>query len=317
MNRILKRIKIASNLLKYAEEEHFNAKQMKFLREMMDSQLLSNELMRYIADRISDNVIKGVRVLMEHQYGDEPVYKTMVYIANNELSGRKFDLFVKYIDFRKTEVSVDDMYSFVNVYKDSNYDKLSDNNFRAIFNGGIFVRVYRSCNVPIGTSEANEIFNLCNEYIGDINDSNVQTLIDLACVSLLGGDDAHIDLMYEYDTKGNHTDKDVNRYVRDLMANNENIDVLNIVIKHNDLSIQDIDNLLEYSEINDDLKQVDKLLSSGLTMDEALTYNVDNEDINKYMNDYNNYVDEQDAIDEEENKDQYLRFSKKKRLIKK
>lgn len=313
--------RLANNLIRISDKEHFNPTEMKFLHEMYDSQLLTDDMMKYISRVMNEKVIKGVRALMNEGYNflSKDLYNTVIYIAKeNLLSDEKFDRFLYYITHRKTGVDGDQAFDWYNVYKDSKFDKLSINNFRAFFNGGLLIKIYNSSKVPIGYKQVDQIIDLCDEYIGEINDTNEWTLVDLAYVLLKGGDEEHVDLMHEYDSRTSKPDKELFKYIRDLITNNEDVDLLRFIFDYSQLTQDDIEDLMEYYKHNKNLDSIGDLLDSGLTMEEALNYHYDDEDADNYINNYDDYVNEQDSIDEDENANQYLRVSKriKKRLRK-
>lgn len=307
-----KNIKASYNksLTKFADEEKFNAKQMKFLHEMMDSQLFSNEFMKYVGENLNDEVIKYFRLLMEDGYGDEDLYKMILYIIKQgTLKGRKMDLFIDYITHRKTTVDEEQAFNWYNFNKDVDYDKLSNENFRIVYNGGMLNKIYNASKVALSPDNMNELISICNNDFGSLNGDDEWTLINMMVVYLLGADGNHVELMK--DIYLSYKDNEAFKYIRnELISKNKDINFIKFVCEYN-LSINDIEYLEEYYDKNKNLDDIGKLLDSGLTVEESINYYIDNEDVNKYMNDYDNYTKEQDDIDEYENRNQHLRVSKK------
>ena len=305
----------------YVKEDDgkFNAKEMKFLDELLKYKWISRITVKYIGDHISDDMIKYIKILMNEEYGQHVIKPVAVIIANNILSKDKLENLINYICFRKSDIDEEDIFDFVNINKDVNFNELSKNNFIKIFNGGVLKHLYNSTKIPFTSDDKNKIIDLCNKYFSNLSEDDKNILVDMGYCYMKGADDEHIDYMYQFD-KSTNKSKNIHRYIRDLISQNEDIDFLDI-IKDNNVSENDIYNLLEYYSNGGDLQYIKKELKNNLSIEEIidkLKYDIDEEDTNKYMNDYDNYINEEDINDDIENKDYYYNNKKvSNRIIKK
>jgi len=306
LNFYKKNIKLAET-----EDGYFNAKEMKFLNEMMDSKLFSTDFMKYVGSVLNDNVIKGMRALMEEGYTNEDLYKVIIYIAkNNLLEGIKFDRYIYYLTHRKTDITEEQAFQFYNFNKNVDYDKLSDDNFVVFYNNGLLTKLYNTSKIVVFAQDVNNIIDLCNKNFSTLDNSTEWTLINIATVYLQGADNSHIDLMKDIHT---HYSNNSNfKTLRDLIANNE--EELIILFTEYDINESDMEYLKDYYKTNKDLKEIKKLLDLGLSVEEALNVIDENDEMEEYMNDYENYINKNDEQEDYENRNQHLRVAKIKRL---